>query len=102
MEGVREIVIGAKDLAAETERWSNLLDPAPLTEGAWELGDGPAIRLTAGSEDRIEALVCEVASLDRAKRFLEDEGLLAPAGETQLTIDSEAIQGLEIRLVEQR
>lgn len=42
VQGVREIVIGARDVATEAERWRSLLDPAPVTAGAtFELGRRP-------------------------------------------------------------
>lgn len=97
---VREIVLGAKDLSAETDRWRMLLEPAPMKDGAWELGDGPAIRVVPDREDQIQALVWEVASLDHARRFLEKEAMLGVATDAQLTIRPSAMHGLEIRLVE--
>jgi hypothetical protein len=100
VQRVSEVVLGARNLAAETERWRRLLDPAPMADGAWELGDGPAIRIAGDGEDRIQALVWEVGSLDRARRFLEEEGMLGIAGDTQVTIDPAAMHGLEVRLAE--
>lgn len=65
---------------------------------AWQLGDGPAIRLRSGGADRIEALVLEVASVERARTFLERERMLGASSEDQITIDPAAMQGIEIRL----
>ena len=63
VQRVREIVLGAKEVDTETERWRTLLEPTPMTNGRWELGDGPAIRLVPDYEDHIQALVWEVTSL---------------------------------------
>ncbi len=71
-----------------------------MRDGAWELGDGPAIRVVPDREDQIQALVWEVASLDHARRFLEKEAMLGVATDAQLTIRPSAMHGLEIRLVE--
>jgi hypothetical protein len=98
---MKEIVVGARDLGAEEARWDRLLSPAPRTAGgAWELGDGPAIRLVDGDRDGIRSLIWGVAALDRAQRFLGDEGMLGPTVEGQVTINTAAVFGLDIRLVE--
>jgi hypothetical protein len=101
LRGVREIVLSTKDLSAERKRWQRLLDPATRgVDGAWHLGDGPSLRLVEGESDRIEALVCEVASLDVAAEFLEREGMLAGHDAKEIRIAPAALQGLDIRLTE--
>jgi hypothetical protein len=103
LERVREVVLGARDLATEQEHWQRLLAPArPGPDGAWQLGDGSALRLVSDELDRIQALVCEVSSLERAGEFLGREGMLAdgPAGEVRIAPD--ALQGVDLRLVESR
>ena len=101
LERVREVVLGARDPAAEQRRWQRLLAPVQTgPDGAWQFGDGPALRLVGDKLDRIQALVCEVSSLVLAGKFLEREGMLAdgPAGEVRVA--PEALQGVDIRLVE--
>ena len=101
IERVSEILLGARDLPAERKRWQRLLDPArPGPDGAWHLGDGPALRLVEDEVDRIQALVCEVASLERAADFLEREGMLDAAGSRGIRIAPAALQGVDIRLTE--
>src|SRR5439155_4880380 len=100
---VKEVVLGAVHEGAERERWQRLLEPVQLgTDGAWPLADGPALRLVEDEVDQIQALVCEVSSLERASLFLDREGLLAdgPAGEVRVAQD--ALQGVDLRLVETR
>jgi hypothetical protein len=99
--GVREVVIGARDLALETQRWQALFDPVEARPGpVWAVGDGPAIRLSPDRGYRIRSLVWEVASLRRARAFLDAEKLLGRDGDDGLEIDPRVVQGLEIRLVE--
>ena len=98
---VDEIVVGASDLGLEKARWEALLSPTPrIAEGAWQLGDGPAIRLLADDRDRIRTLTLRVADLDAAQRFLRDEGLLGPVLDAQVTIDPASVFGLDIRLTD--
>jgi hypothetical protein len=101
LRGVREVLLGARDLAAEQERWQRLLAPKRVgADGAWELGDGPALRLVADEHDGIQALVCEVASVDRAGDLLEREGMLVEGAPGELRAAPEALQGLDLRFVE--
>jgi Glyoxalase/Bleomycin resistance protein/Dioxygenase superfamily len=97
---VAEIVISARDAGAETQRWQALLDPfEPVEPGLWQLGDGPAIRVMEGAEDRIKALVWHVRSLEQAVEWLDRERMLATIGEHP-AIAPEAVQGIEIQLAE--
>lgn len=98
VERVREIVVAVSDLTDEIKRWRSLLDPAPLSDGVFALEDGPAIRLVEASGD--ETLIWEVASFDRARRTLEERGMLGSETETEVRIDPAAMQGLEVCLVE--
>ncbi|MGH2955338.1 MAG: hypothetical protein ACRDK9_15230 [Solirubrobacterales bacterium] len=101
VRGVSEIVVGARDHPGEERRWQELLDPVkPKAERRWELGDGPAIRLVDDTENHIRTLVWEVASLERAMRFLREEGMLGPTDEASVRIAPEVIGGLDIRLAE--
>jgi hypothetical protein len=96
----REIVVHARDLGPEVERWSRLLRPASETEpGLWLLSDGPAIRLTEGPDDRIAGLVWEVHSLDRAAEWLRAKDWLAGRNGV-VRIAPEPVQGIDITLVE--
>jgi hypothetical protein len=94
-----EVVIEARDAPAEASRWQRLLDPIDSAEdGVWPIGDGPALRIVEGSEDRIKALVWRVRSVDVARTWLERESLLGQRDDG-LTIAPQATQGVEIRLV---
>jgi hypothetical protein len=98
LERVREIVLTSQDLPAERERWERLLQRAPSSSGVWSFASGPSLRLVEGALDRIEALVCDVRSLEVAAQFLERERMLRAADGSEIRVASEPLQGLEIRL----
>ena len=86
----------------EQRAWQRLLDPSkPGPDGAWHLGDGPAIRLIEDKVDRIASLVCEVASRDAARQFLEREDLLGEVTARAVGLSLAALQEVDIRLVEE-
>ena len=97
---VREVVVGVRDLERARRLWQRLLEPVqPSRPNTWQVGDGPAVRLVSAPQDRMQALVIRVASLDRAKAFLRDNRLLGAETEGQVTIDPSKIGGLDLRLV---
>jgi hypothetical protein len=101
LEAIQEIIVGVTDLAAVEPRWQILLAPtAPSSPGFWQIGKGPAIRLIRHARNGLQALVWKVASLEQAKQFLSEKGLLGTVLEQQITIAPSKVQGLDIRLVE--
>jgi hypothetical protein len=66
------------------------------------VGNGPAIRLVQASENKLQALVISVVSLRRAKAFLQERGLLGSMTKNEVRIDASKIQGIDIRLVENK
>ena len=101
LTGAAEIVLGVSDLAAATARWQALLDPAaPSAPGHWPLGAGPDLRLVSAASDAIQGLTLKVASLDQAEDYLRTHALLGQAGEAELTLAPERVQGLAIKIVE--
>jgi hypothetical protein len=98
---VKEVIIGAVDVELARRSWQRLLDPTPsATSNMWQIGAGPAIRLVPASENRVQALLIRVASLERAKAFLRMNQLLGVDAPEQVTIDPSKIGGLDLRLVE--
>jgi hypothetical protein len=96
----REIIVHARSINAEVERWARLLQPAPEAErGLWPLAYGPAIRVTEGPRDRIAGLVWEVESLTRAADWLRSRGWLLQR-DGVIKIAPEPLQGIDIVLVE--
>jgi catechol 2,3-dioxygenase-like lactoylglutathione lyase family enzyme len=98
---VKEVIVGAVDLGAARPLWQKLLDPTPsATSNTWQVGGGPAVRLVRASENRIEALVIRVASLERARAFLRDRQLLGAETAEHVTIAPSQVGGLDLRLVD--
>jgi catechol 2,3-dioxygenase-like lactoylglutathione lyase family enzyme len=98
---LKEIVIGVKDPEAARRIWDRLLQPAPSpVVNTWQVGDGPALRLIAAPQDRMQSLILRVASLDRAKVFLRDNRLLGAETGGTVTIDRSRLWGLDLQLVE--
>ena len=98
---VKEVIIGAVDLAEARQLWQKLLDPGPsTTSNTWQIGSGPGLRLVPADENRIQALLIRVASLERAKAFLRDRQLLGADAAGQVTIDPSKIGGLNLRIVD--
>jgi catechol 2,3-dioxygenase-like lactoylglutathione lyase family enzyme len=100
---LRELVIGVHDLDGARALWQKLLAPARAAElSVWQIGDGPAIRLVAADKTSVQELVIGVASLERARTFLREKGLLGTDSPGEATIDPSKLNGLRFRLVEAR
>lgn len=98
---VKEVVIGAVDLEAARRLWQKLLEPTPsAASNTWQIGSGPSVRLVPSNENRVQALLIRVTSLERAKAFLRERQLLGVDAGGQVTIDPSKIGGLDLRLVE--
>ena len=103
IDSVTEVVVGAKDVEAERDRWQALVDPVTeQTPGSWRFDGGPALRLVEFGHDAIVGLTLQVASLDRAERYLKDHGMLASSTGNELAISPEALDGLNLTLVGER
>ncbi len=97
---LKEIVIGVIDVAKASEQWRRLLASAGQeSDGLFTFGDGPGIRLVPAETDGIRELVIGVRSLDDARGFLADRGLLEIGDGARVSIAPAAIGGLQIRLV---
>jgi hypothetical protein len=98
---VQEVIVGANDLKLAMKLWERLLAPGLAVEpGLWRVGNGPAIRVVQAPESRLQGIVIRVASLSRAKTYLQEKGLLGSVSEERLTIDPNKLDGLSIQLVE--
>lgn len=98
---VKEVNIGAIDVASARQLWQRLLDPTPSSApNTWQIGNGPAVRLVSATENKIQTLVIRVASLDRATTFLRDKQLLRADPEGRPTIDLSKVGDLDVRLVD--
>ena len=102
VERVMEVTIGTTNLEVSEGLWAELLAPQEvLTEGLWEVGSGPAIRLVRAAENTLQGLVIGVRSLERAEGFLREKGLLGTVSNGLITLDASKVEGMRIRLVEE-
>jgi hypothetical protein len=98
---LKEVIVGVVDVEMARRLWQRLLDTTPsATSDTWQIGTGPAVRLVPANENRVQALLIRVASLERAKAFLREKHLLGLDAAGQVTIDPSKIGGLDLRLVE--
>jgi hypothetical protein len=101
VHSLKEIVYGTPDVTRMQEQWQRLLSPVqPSSRGVWAVGGGPAIRVTQADEDGIQEVVLKVTSLQQARRFLQEHGLLGTEQATWLTLAASRVQGLRVTLVE--
>jgi hypothetical protein len=100
IRSVREIVLGARDVARARAAWQKLLDPTEGTAaGVWPVGGGPAIRVVQADKDGIDGLVIEVKSLP-ARLFLKSIELFGSDGPSEVTLGGSQLEGLHVTLVE--
>jgi hypothetical protein len=101
LTGVLEIDILSTQPDQARQLWETVFAPAPMSaDGVQGYGSGPAVRISQGPQDFIEGLVLQVASFQAAQDFLTSAGMLGSATATELTIRPDAVQGLDIRLVQ--
>ena len=98
---VNEVIVGTTDLSRATQAWRRLLGPARSSPHVWDVGDGPAIRLVPATDNALQGLVVRVASLQQARRFLQKRNM-GSGDRRRVTIDSAALTGVRIELVEIR
>jgi hypothetical protein len=99
--GAKKIMITGAEPEQTRKRWKMALAPAPMSkDGELSFESGPAIVISGGSRDAIGGLIFKVNSLERARAFLEQKGLLGNASKDQINVNPATVQGLEIRLVE--
>jgi hypothetical protein len=101
VEAVKEIVCGVRDFDAARALWNKFYAPAAeVTEGVWQTGDDPAVRLLRAERNSIRTLVLKVSSLKRAETFLRESGMLGSVAIDHIKIDPSKLEGLDVRLAE--
>jgi hypothetical protein len=100
IQSVREIVIASTDFEKEKAAWKLLLGGSNAS-GSWSLGDGPAIRLAQGTDNRIQKIIFQVKSLNQAKAFLKKKQLLGAVSANEVSLNPSQVQRLNISLAEQ-
>lgn len=100
VQSVREIVCGAREVEGMRARWAKLLNPVPASEpGFWSIGAGPGIRVIESKSEGIRGLVIQVKSVEPARRYLQERGLLGGGQTNSITLGGPLLEGLGIRLV---
>jgi len=103
LERVKEVVVGVRDFDPARSLWSKLYAPATeIAPGVWEIDDGPALRLVEADSNSIQSLALRVSSLERAETALRESGMIGEVTNDEITIAPEKIEGLRVRLTEQR
>jgi len=88
IDHLSEIVIKVKDMDSALERWKSLLSPFQMTEHhLFAAGEGPAIRFVKGDNDCIACLKFKVRSLNNARDFLAQKGILGEVDGTTIKTD---------------
>ena len=101
IEYLNEIVLGVTDYNKSLQDWQNLLDPIkPISEGFWEIGNGPTLRIVSSSEYGIKSIVFKIKSLEQARNFLELHDMLGHVSDNSIMLNKRIFYGLNINLIE--
>jgi hypothetical protein len=101
VDSVSEVVVGVRDLAAAQNQFRSLLGPPREGEtSSWALGAGPAIRLVTDKEDHLKEVRVKVHSLQKARAYLREQGLLGADSGNELTFNSARVGETNIVLLQ--
>jgi hypothetical protein len=98
--GVQAIVIGCKNVAVCSNELAKLPGIKRAENNLFQFDSGPAIQLMSSDNDGIDKIVVKVSSLNKARQYLQSNNLLGTATNNSLYINSEAIEGLKIQLLD--
>lgn len=104
LESVAEIVVGHADLASARTVWTRLLGgwESPSEPGLFRFDRGPAVRLVESERGGILEVVLVVRSLEVARAYLREQGLLGEGGGVDLGDASGPLLGLHFVLRERQ
>lgn len=101
VDSVSEVVVGVRDLEAAENQFRSLLGPPSQGESSlWAVGGGPAIRLVTDKQDHLKEVRVKVHSLQRAREYLKEQGLLGAASESGLTFNKGRVGDVNIVLLQ--
>jgi len=96
---VDEVVFGVSEPIDSAIRWTRLRGPSQVPDGhIWNLGAGPAVRLTPSAADRVEHLVVHVRSLADAEAAARRFELGVRATGDALVVSLDKLGGLVFNL----
>ncbi len=99
--GIKELILGARDLKRIEVRWENLLGRERLaSRSGWELPAGPAIVLNQADKDGILGVLVYVESLEEVRSYLKEHELLGAEQPAAIKISGSQLRGLNITLIE--
>jgi hypothetical protein len=102
VESMKQLNITATDVAATRKAWEKALAPNKMSsDGTMTIGTGPAVKIVSGPSNRITAMVLTVKSLEQAKTYFQNNGMLLSSTASELRLDPSKVQGLDIRMVQQ-
>lgn len=101
LQSDRWLALASTQSAQTRDLCEAVFAPAVMSiDGELNFGSGPSILISNGGVNVIESLILEVDSLQAAKEFLAQNGLLGEASDREISIDPAKVQRLNIRLVE--
>lgn len=98
---LKEIVVSTTDFKKYDEQFAKLPGVKKEQSGLFSFSEGPGLRLQQDAKNWIPKIVIVVKSLKNAKAFLESKKLLGKVNANSVFILPEAMDGLQIELVEQ-
>ena len=101
VDSVSEVVVGVRDLAAARSQFRSLLGPPRQGETSlWTVGPGPAIRLVTDKLDHLKEVRVKVHSLEKARAYLREQGLLGLDSDSELTFNKARVGETNIVLLQ--
>ncbi len=97
---MKEITVEYADPSV-LEKWQRLLPGVPGESPEWrDGGEGVTVHLVKSERNAISSVTVQVKSLEHAKMVLEGKGLLGTVSEGKISINPEAISGLQVYITE--
>ena len=101
VDSVSEVVVGVRNLATAQNQFRSLLGPPTESETSlWTVGVGPAIRLVTDSQDHLKEVRVKVHSLQKARAYLKEQGLLGADIGNELTFNGARLGETNIVLLQ--
>ncbi len=100
LHAAKQIVYGTRDVKDARRQWQMLLKPIESSsEGAWPVGDGPALQVVGADANGIRSLILSVMDLDQAKRFLKSKNMYENESDI-VRVGGPLLRGLNFILVQ--
>lgn len=97
---VKEIVLGISSYDRGVASWQKLLHAKSENGGEWKPAEGPRIRFIAADTTAAQTIIVRVASVSRARGYLERQKLLGETKDRGISLDRKKLMGVDLRLTE--